>query len=1521
MAGVHFKVTGDANGYVAATRQAEAATSSLTRKVESEGKSLDTIFKKIAGAAGTIFSLQQVDGFRQKLIDVRGEFQNLEIAFSTMLQSEEKSVALMAQLTETAAKTPFGLKDISNGAKQLLAYGTAAEEVNDTIIRLGNIASGLTIPLNDLVYLYGTTMTQGRLFTQDLRQFQGRGIPLADELAKQFDVTKDKVGELVTAGKIGFPEVQKAIESLTNEGGKFYQLMEKQSSSLEGMRSNLQDSIDMMINEIGTEMQGALGASINVTAKLVENYRAIGQAVMDIAVAYGAYKAALLATMAIRSASTKLSYSVEIDELAKLIPLKNADKNADIEAAVASGKLTQATAEKVIAMREEAAEYVKQLELIAAKKREELTAALVAKRERKEEIDQIKEKIGQLREEGKTKEADALSSKLQSLAIGESSLASQAESAQIAYNTAVTNANTAAQNLNSVSNVANAKTTNILALAKAKLATAFKTLGDAIKANPVMVYAAAIAAAVTVVYKLATAADRSEAALSAFNDILKDIKESGNKFKEDTEDLIRTVQDETKTSTERMDAYKKLASVFPGLTKEYSFAALSALELSEAQKLINQQIEETNTQKLKETLSYWQQVANGGFFKRMGAAAKNMGFWSFITEWDYRGFAEEMAGNITNELNNQLDSKAKAEFESKTLEAKLQIRVEQQSAAQSDLEQARQDLLDWVSENQMILSGMELPVGPEFDAAMAGKTEDEIRAEQDRIIAEWNNGSYGMLPFQLLFNYQQSQEQFDEAKNYVEQLTAEQKAGAAGKNYGKAYKEAETAWKNAKKALEDIKNNRDKYTQADYDKAVQNEKDTSDTFKSLGGDITQKAANDAKKKADALKKAKADELKVKAANEKEAARQAEDLANMAAQAEIDAEKDAAAKKRKQRELDNKIELQQLERQKQDYIDALVQREKDAFDAAEAVKKANNEDYEVKAFDESASRKKHEADAEKVYASIRSNTEKKQSQDAAKADADRLNELLEQYGTYEEKRNAIHAKYQKLREGTSGKETQIYLEQESEALYELEQEYKKVASSIQNLFGDMSTKSASELNAIADEGEKALNFIKGGQWSENAFGISKEAFEQIKKSPEELDKIAKAILGIREQADALENPLKKISEGFKELFDSSEGTEKFEKSFAKIQSGVGEVTDAIGFVSDSLRSMGEAFGSEGLQKAADGIDSALNVVGETMSGAQAGAAFGPWGAAIGAALGLATSLATEISKAKDAAHQVEIDRLAGENENLEKSYDELGRSVEKAFSVDASNLIDQQNDLLAQKKANLELMIAEEQAKKNVDSEQVTEWENEIKSIENSIEDNAEKAKEAILGISFDGFRDNFLDALLDMENGAKGFADTVKEDIRKAMYEALLTDDTLEQQMQSLYDNLADAIEADDAREIARLQSAILNLYDKQEEKAREIDEKLGYEPASTRSATEKTGVQATQSSVDEMTGRLTALQYHAFSINERVGNVVNLASQILARVINIEGHTSRLENIESFIQNMQSHISDIVTKGVKLKK
>ena len=273
------------------------SASAEMERLDRQAGSVRSTVSKIAGA----FAVKElVTG----IVKVRGEFQQLEASFRTMLGSEEKADALMQQLIRTAATTPSDLQSVANGARQLLAYGENVENVNDDLIRLGNIAAGLNQPLNDLIYLYGTTMTQGRLYTADYNQFVGRGIPLGRELASILGVTESKVREMVEAGKVGFPEVQQALQNLTNEGGMFYNLMEEQSKTITGRISNIQDSIGMMMNEIGHQSEGIIGGSLDAVSYLVEHYEQVGRVLVGLVGTYGAYKAAVMAVTAMQALQT-----------------------------------------------------------------------------------------------------------------------------------------------------------------------------------------------------------------------------------------------------------------------------------------------------------------------------------------------------------------------------------------------------------------------------------------------------------------------------------------------------------------------------------------------------------------------------------------------------------------------------------------------------------------------------------------------------------------------------------------------------------------------------------------------------------------------------------------------------------------------------------------------------------------------------------------------------------------------------------------------------------------------------------------------------------------------------------------------------------------------------------------------------------------------------------------------------------------------------------------------------------------
>lgn len=371
--GLGFKATLDIDDFNVSAATMERHIKDFSNTAAQEAAAVEDSFQQMAEKAGQYISYyligQGMNNLVSSIVSVRGQFQQLEIAFGTMLGSEEKATALMQQMVNTAAKTPFDLMGVAEGAKQLLAYGVSAEKVNDTLVRLGNIASGLSIPLNDIVYLYGTTMVQGRLYAQDVRQFTGRGIPLVKELAEKYHTTAEGINEMVSAGKIGFPDVEEVLNKMTNAGGQFYQLMEKQSSSLTGQIANLEDAWDSALNSFGEQTEGALSAGIQGATYLVEHMDDVVRILKAVAIAYGSVKAATVLTSVATKGYTGITV---LDNAAKTAQLTLMKAESALSGEVSNQKKAMAAAEQAnyaaletTLTAEEKAAVVKQMRIAA----------------------------------------------------------------------------------------------------------------------------------------------------------------------------------------------------------------------------------------------------------------------------------------------------------------------------------------------------------------------------------------------------------------------------------------------------------------------------------------------------------------------------------------------------------------------------------------------------------------------------------------------------------------------------------------------------------------------------------------------------------------------------------------------------------------------------------------------------------------------------------------------------------------------------------------------------------------------------------------------------------------------------------------------------------------------------------------------------------------------------------------------------------------------------------------------------
>jgi len=514
-------------------------------------------------------------GLVKQIVEVRGQFQQLQIAFETMLDSKEKADRIMQESIAFAQKTPFTLMDVTTNAKQLMAMGVSFEKVMDTMKSLGDVAAGLSVPLQRLVINYGQVLNLGRLQQREVRDFAMAGVPLIAELAKNMGKTKEEIQNLINAGKIGFPEVEAAFRSMSSEGGRFYNLMEKQNKSVTGQISNLVDKWQVAMNEIGKSNEGLIYGSINMASVIVKNFEEIGRVIKDLVIAYGAYKGALMAIAALHSVHKGIETGITASQYAPLLSAKQAQIIADKGLIAGSAAYNR---EVVATITTQKLQAIAHAEATAAKVAE--TQATLAST-RAEISDMVS---------GKT----AMNVKrLKALRTLDAKLSVDLETLSI-------KANTAAQARNNIVDkvdIANKKTqitlTGILTTAQKGLAAAMKQVSVWAAANVWTLVAVGLAAIAFGTYKLITADSALEKAEKKLQKSLEKTREERDKIINQSNDLLGIIRNETNSIYEQARAYDELIKKNDFWSK-FSFTELRNMPEGELKNLREQERVQTD---------------------------------------------------------------------------------------------------------------------------------------------------------------------------------------------------------------------------------------------------------------------------------------------------------------------------------------------------------------------------------------------------------------------------------------------------------------------------------------------------------------------------------------------------------------------------------------------------------------------------------------------------------------------------------------------------------------------------------------------------------------------------------------------------------------------------------------------------------------------------------------------------------------------------------------------------------------
>lgn len=1042
MAGLHFPITADNSNFMTAIHEVTNSVRDASRQIEADGGNIDKVISRIKTGLASIgagWGFKEIAG---AVANTRGEFQQLDVAFKTMLGSEEKAATLMSQLVRTAAITPFDLQGVANGAKQLLAYGVSADEVNKRLTQLGDIASGLSIPLNDLVYLYGTTITQGKMFTQDLRQFQGRGIPIADELAKQFGVAKEKVGELVTAGKVGSKEFIAAIDAMTGPGSKFGGLMEEQSKTITGQISNIEDAFDTMLNEIGKSQQGLITGTLDVTSTLIENWQTVLAVLGDIAAAYGVEKAILAGSSAIAASS----YAAELKELTALLPAKQQSINLDVQEAVAKGKITTATAEKVIAMRAEVKEYMDSLvasktaavaeaQLAAQKYRTALQQSIASKAAvaaKREELIASGEICGAYISENAIKEMGIVTEKAKAASI-QSTIAKQEYHAAVtkkniateALDTATTNANTAAQTLN-------ARSTNILTVAKEGLVKTTRKLYTTMMAHPYALIAAAVVALGYGIYKLVTYQSEEEKMTKAVEDATDKVTDAYGKEEKKLNTLWGQLEKAKKGSNEWKSAKDAIVSQYG----QY-FSNLDA-EIEKTKDLAS--VYDKLTKAVRESIA-----ARGlkDFYDQNDKSGERMKKWSEFVE-DFKKDSKLQDTSLEKVLPI-IEDYAKNGGESiDNIFKHIEITLG------SKYGQAGYDFYDAI-EKKLKKS--------DLSSAISMHKESRLEAQALKTFQR-NNRISDELANKVLYGIETpSEDSTEKDRDYWEKEVKNRTE--AYNNILKTDKEASEA------ALKSLKEAEAKLAEYNNYKDQSKKKSSGPT----ADQIESKQTEAHQKLIDLMKQQAEERLRLQ-----------QDYEYQQWQNRIDLMDEGEAKIIAQMELDHKKEQTSLEEQKKQAIQAEIARQKALFDAREDEKAAGNKKYAKQVFDPTTiydpDNKVIDPEIQKVidrYDSLNADLLSKQK----KAEADRLqsakesmNAYLKEFGSYSQKRKAVEEEYaKKIAEAPNSGEKKIAIAQRNKAFADLDFNEWQDNGGMALAFGDISRLSKETVEQLISDMEK------------------------------------------------------------------------------------------------------------------------------------------------------------------------------------------------------------------------------------------------------------------------------------------------------------------------------------------------------------------------------------------------------------------------------------------------------------------
>lgn len=999
---------------------------SIGNEAEAQGSRMAGVFKNVGAGIAAAFAVDRIKGFISEMISVRSEIRSLSVSFETLLGSKEKADELFGQIRKFATNTPMQLNDLAAGAQTMLGFNIEAKKVMPMLQAIGDISMGDAQKFNSLTLAFSQMSATGKLMGQDLLQMINAGFnPLSvisEKTGKSIATLKDEM----SAGSISAKQIEQAFIDATSEGGKFHGMLAQQSKTLRGSISNLRGAFADMMNDIGENSEGILAGGISLAYEAVKNYKEVGEAILALIGVVGVYKAAVIANTAIEAAALDALHA-KMAAIGQVAAVQATGIELEVQQAVASGKLTTAQGEEVLAAYALAKARVAEMQSLAAQLQLEKESAIAAQASAAAKVQAAEEQVvaANMKYEAAVQSGNAERIERAELTLGtaqsELNAASKAHQAAITTtaaaskkaDAAATAANTAQQELNTLSTQTNSKATGILTIAKNGLRNAVAKLYATMTAHPFAMLAAAVAALGYGIYKLCTYETEAEKVQKRLNEA--HAQAQGAVSTEQAE--IKKLFDALKKAKQGTEAYKKakedIWSRYGKYLKALGDENTALNDQAKAYALVAKKAREAAMAKARDAFMDEEVEENA---KKMGEIYLKA--YNLIKSKYGKAYADKHMNDIRRIVSGDIN--VDKDFLASFNTTEIQTAGASTNGYSQTYMATFNDLQQYINEGKKQMQQFN-------DLANQAEVMFGLGSEEDP----------GDGAAEVTVNFSK---ELSEAKK---------KRDTAKKNWQKLAKST-----TATKAQVESAYNAYKTAQSTYNDLLEMGTDKKEKTESGGGKTE---AEKAAERVAALQKEF--DLDIQQLRERRDAilKYESELE----QARIDILDDGIEKRRRQRELDAAKELADLQARMQQEIDAEVARQKAVFDAHEDANAAGNKNYAKRTFNPGQSLALQLLPGETIEEDAQTGDVKaaeinaiaarygalyhlltakrtKSIQEQQEAEQQAMNEYLRQYGTYEEKKTAIAAIYAAKRaKATTDAEQMQLAQEESNALNDVE----------------------------------------------------------------------------------------------------------------------------------------------------------------------------------------------------------------------------------------------------------------------------------------------------------------------------------------------------------------------------------------------------------------------------------------------------------------------------------------------------